>query len=122
MMTILYMEDSPTDVRLLKIFLQEIDLECNLLIAETLQEGRQMLQSPEIDLLITSLTFPDSRGLETVEAIVRGFPNIRFFVLTGHDSDLTKQRALELGARAYLMKGVFDQEVLKATILAAFDD
>jgi DNA-binding NarL/FixJ family response regulator len=72
------------------------------------------------DVTLMDLRMPGSGGGETggvasIKAIRREFPEARIIVLTTFDGDEDIYRALQAGARAYLLKGM-TVEVLVSTI------
>jgi DNA-binding NarL/FixJ family response regulator len=54
----------------------------------------------------TDLQLPKLGGVETIRRIRTDFPQARFIVLTTFDGDEDIYRALQAGARAYLLKGM----------------
>ena len=56
-------------------------------------------------------------GVEVIQRIRMETPNARFIVLTTYDGDEDIYRALQAGARAYLLKGMTTEELI-ATIRA----
>lgn len=55
---------------------------------------------------IMDLQLPGQTGVEAIQAIRREDPEARILVLTTFDGDADIQRALEAGARGYLLKNV----------------
>jgi DNA-binding NarL/FixJ family response regulator len=70
---------------------------------------------PAITLI--DLRLPRLSGVEVIERIRMETPNARFIVLTTYDGDEDIYRALQAGARAYLLKGITSDELI-ATIRA----
>jgi len=67
------------------------------------------------DVTLMDLQMPEMNGLEATIAIRSEFPDARIIVLTTYVGDVQVLRALQAGARAYLLKTSVDQELL-ATI------
>ncbi len=67
------------------------------------------------DITLIDLRLPRRSGVEVIQAIRRRNPYARFIVLTTFDGDEDIYRALQAGARAYLLKGM-TAEVLMTTI------
>ena len=59
------------------------------------------------------LQMPDMGGIEAIIAIRGEFPNARIIVLTTYTGDVQVLRALKAGARAYLLKGRVNTELLE---------
>ena len=58
------------------------------------------------DITLIDLQLPRQGGVETIRQIRAEFPQARFIVLTTYDGDEDIYRALQAGARAYLLKGI----------------
>lgn len=66
------------------------------------------------DVTLMDLRLPAMSGVDAVEQIRREFPLARIIVLTTFDGDEDIYRALQAGARAYLLKGMFGDELMDA--------
>ena len=60
------------------------------------------------------LRLPQMNGVEATHAIRADFPQARIIVLTTFDGDEDIYRALQAGARGYLLKGMDTEELLEA--------
>src|SRR5579862_4875191 len=67
------------------------------------------------DVTLMDLRLPDLGGLDAMIAIRAEFPEARIIMLTTFDGDVEIQRALEAGARGYLLKSMPPGEMV-ATI------
>lgn len=67
---------------------------------------------PELTLM--DLRMPEMGGVEATRAICREFPNARIIVLTTYDGDEDIHRALQAGARGYLLKHMLRRELVAA--------
>ena len=82
------------------------------LVAEA-SNGREAIQrfrEHRPDITLMDLQMPVMNGLEAMVAIHNEFPDAKIIILTTYESDL--QRAMELGARAYLLKTHLSRELL----------
>lgn len=66
------------------------------------------------DVTLMDLRLPNISGVEAVTEIRKQFPNARIIVLTTFDGDEDIYRALQAGARGYLLKGMFGEELMDA--------
>jgi DNA-binding NarL/FixJ family response regulator len=66
----------------------------------------------EPDITLIDLQLPRLGGADTIRQIRTEFPQARFIVLTTFDGDEDIYRALQAGARAYLLKGMPLDELL----------
>jgi two-component system, NarL family, response regulator len=65
---------------------------------------------PDIGLM--DLQMPDLNGLDAIVAIRAEFPDARIIVLTTYEGDVQALRALQAGARGYLLKNALHKELL----------
>lgn len=85
------------------------------LVAEA-SNGREALQQfrahrPEITLM--DLEMPEMNGLDALIAIRGEFPEAKIIVLTISAGDVQVLRAMQAGARAYLLKNLLHKELLE---------
>ena len=77
--------------------------------AEAIQHYR--LHRPDITLM--DLRLPDLSGIDAMIAIRAEFPEARIIMLTTFDGDVELQRALQAGARGYLLKNMPPAELIQ---------
>jgi len=66
------------------------------------------------DVTLMDLRLPDLNGIDVVMAIRGEFPDARIIMLTTFEGDVEIQRALEAGARGYLLKSTPPRELAQA--------
>ena len=66
------------------------------------------------DVTLMDLRLPGISGAEAIAAIRNDYPHSRFIVLTTYDGDEDIYRALQAGAQAYLLKGMFREVLIEA--------
>jgi DNA-binding NarL/FixJ family response regulator len=76
------------------------------------REAIQLFDQYKPDITLMDLRLPDMSGIDAVVAIRSRFPEARFIILTTFAGDAEIQRALEAGARAYLLKTMSPQEMM----------
>ena len=76
--------------------------------AEAIQQFKQHM--PDVTLL--DLRLPDMSGIDVLIAIRSEFPEARIVMLTTFEGDVEVQRALQAGARGYLLKNMPPSELL----------
>ncbi len=81
------------------------DLEVVGSVGDGLQ-AMELFRSLKPDITLIDLQLPKQGGAETIRKIRAEFPQARFIVLTTFDGDEDIYRALQAGARAYLLKGM----------------
>lgn len=78
------------------------------------QQGVALFRKHQPDVTIMDLRLPGMGGVEAIGAIRRDFPAARIIVLTTFDGDENIFRALQAGARGYLLKDMFGDELMEA--------
>ena len=92
-----------------------IDTQSDMIVVAEAANGREAValfreHRPEITLM--DLRMPVMGGAEATIAIREDFPDARIIVLTTYDGDENIYRALQAGARAYLLKDISREEFL----------
>jgi len=80
-------------------------------------DGKQavdLFRQHEPDVTLMDLRMPNMSGVDAVVQIRQEYPAARIIVLTTFDGDEDIYRALQAGARAYLLKGMFGDELMDA--------
>jgi DNA-binding NarL/FixJ family response regulator len=81
--------------------------------AANAQEALQQFRKHKPDVTLMDLRLPDKNGIEAMITIRAEFPEARIIILTTFDGDVEVQRALEAGARAYLLKSMPPRELVE---------
>jgi len=76
------------------------------------QQAIQLYCAHRPTLTLMDLRLPQLCGIEATAAIRNRFPDARIIILTSFDGEEDIYRALESGARAYLLKSVSREELL----------
>src|SRR5215475_7960581 len=79
--------------------------------AGTGREGIDLFRELRPDITLMDLQMPDKDGIEAIVAIRRLDPEARVIVLTTYSGDVQVVRAMEAGARAYLLKNALHKEL-----------
>jgi DNA-binding NarL/FixJ family response regulator len=86
-----------------------------LLVAEA-SSGREAIQrfrEHKPDVTLMDLRLPDMSGIDAMMAIRSEFPEARVIILTTFAGDVEIQRALQAGARAYILKSMPPKEIVE---------
>ncbi len=76
------------------------------------REATQGYREHKPDVTLMDLRLPDMSGIDAMIAIRTEFPEARIIVLTTFEGDVEIQRALEAGARGYLLKSMPPADLL----------
>jgi DNA-binding NarL/FixJ family response regulator len=77
------------------------------------QEGVESYRTLQPDVVLMDLQMPKMNGVDATRKIRQEFPEARVVVLTTYDGDEDIFRALQAGAKGYLLKGMPFDELLK---------
>lgn len=80
--------------------------------AATGREALQMFKELRPDVTLLDLRLPDMNGIDILIAIRADFPDARVIMLTTFEGDVEINRALQAGARGYLLKNMPPAELL----------
>jgi DNA-binding NarL/FixJ family response regulator len=75
------------------------------------REAVEQFRAHRPDVTLMDLQMPEMNGVEAMIAIREEFPSARIIVLTTYVGDAQVLRALEAGARAYLLKSALRKEL-----------
>jgi len=103
---ILIVEDSPTMRSLLTSSLEELDGPIKITQVENGFEALRHLPRERYDLIVTDINMPDINGLELVSFVKSNasYRDIPLIIVSTESSERDRDRGLELGADAYLVK------------------
>lgn len=92
-----------------------IEIEPDMVLVAEASNGREAIQGfkehrPDVTLM--DLRLPDMSGIDAMIAIRSEFPEARIVMLTTFEGDVGIQRALEAGARGYMLKSMPPQDLL----------
>jgi two-component system NarL family response regulator len=91
--------------------------QAELAVVAEAANGRQALEQFREhlpDVVLMDLRMPEMDGVSAIEAIRAEFPDARILALTTYEGDVDIHRALEAGARGYLIKDMLLTDVLGA--------
>jgi CheY-like chemotaxis protein/AcrR family transcriptional regulator len=119
-LSILLVEDDPTDAALFKALLGHTSTFTQL-HADSLRHAKDTLEGQKIDLVVLDLGLPDSGMDGTYAAIHQVAPEIPVIVLTSHDDAEAAYQALADGAQDYLVKNEVTETLLAKAIRYAIE-
>jgi diguanylate cyclase (GGDEF)-like protein len=113
-LSVLVVEDSPPDSRLLLEGLRAAVEDGSIIVAvvRRLADAVSELGRRHFDCALVDLGLPDGRGIGNVEAICRADAGTAVIVLTALDSDTSALQSQQLGAQDYVVKGQYDPTLL----------
>jgi len=110
MPNVMLVEDSRVQARQIQFLLQEAGFDVVIC-----GDGRQALAAiaqSAPDIVLTDLQMPEMNGLQLVEAIRSGFPQLPVILMTAHGSEEIAVEALQRGAASYVPKRRLDTDLV----------
>ena len=119
-LSILLIEDSPTDAMLLSENLQRVtEFAFEMEHADALGTGIQRLAEKTYDAIILDLGLPDSTGIKTFECVKAQAEGIPIIILSGNNDRSVLTEVMNAGADNYLIKDSADGNRIAIAILSA---
>jgi DNA-binding NarL/FixJ family response regulator len=81
--------------------------------ASNAQEAILEYRKHQPDVTLMDLRLPDKSGIDAMLAVRAEFPEARVIMLTTFEGDVEIQRALEAGARGYMLKSMPPKELVQ---------
>jgi DNA-binding NarL/FixJ family response regulator len=79
--------------------------------ASNAQQAIEQFRNYVPDITLMDLRLPDIGGIEAMVAIRTEFPEAKIIILTTFEGDVEIQRALQAGARAYMLKSMAPKDM-----------
>ncbi len=110
--TVLVVDDSPTELHILKGFLE--DAGYTVLLAENAESGIEMAHSAKPDLVLMDVVMPGLNGFQATRQLSRDpeTSDIPVIMVTTKDQETDRTWGLRQGAKEYLIKPVKKDELL----------
>jgi len=116
---VLLIEEDKKDFELLDALFGRIqnNVGINIRRADRLSSALEMLENGSFEAVLTDLSLPDSRGLDTVAAIRERFPDIPLIILTDMADRGLALEAIRMGAQDYVAKSHINNRALLLRII-----
>jgi len=109
---VLVVDDSPETIELIKRNLESVGYQ--VYAASNVQSAIKVLESVEVNLVITDLKMPGENGIALVRHVSENFRGIGVLVITGFPSIEGAIESIKIGAEEYLVKSFTDEELFQA--------
>lgn len=117
--SVLVIDDSASDRRLLTEILQELRSDVLVATAATLADARQALSEASFEMVLLDLGLSDAKELEGLLILSDVAPTTPIVVVTAHPDKSYVYAALNRGADEYLSKSDLDEVHVRDTLLRA---
>jgi two-component system, OmpR family, phosphate regulon response regulator PhoB len=108
---ILYVEDDDETCLLITNLLKLIN--CEVTLAKSISEAREVINSRKFDLYLLDNWLPGGSGADFCQEIRQSTPSTPIIFYSGAAYESDKQEAIEAGAQAYLVKPTDISELVK---------
>ena len=116
-LSILTVEDNPSDLFLVERMLRQSSLDIGRLFStDRVKQACEILRSEDIDLVLLDLTLPDSFGINSFIHLKPAVQKIPVIILSGLADTSVAVEAIKEGAQDYLVKGDFSVSLLAKSI------
>jgi NarL family two-component system response regulator LiaR len=88
-------------------------------VADSGDKARRYCKQEQPDVILMDLVMPDQDGPETIERILKQFPEIKVIALTSFVEEDLVVRSIQAGATGYLLKNVSAERLAEAIHAAA---
>jgi len=114
---VLLVEDNGDDAEMIEAVLQRSGIEhVGITRVSRMDRAVELLTVRDFALIMTDLTLPDARGVDSVVALRRAAPATPIVVMSGVADDVTAMQAVEQGAQEYVLKGDLSVDALRRTL------
>ncbi|WP_186756258.1 response regulator [Echinicola salinicaeni] len=115
---ILYVDDEENNLQAFKATFRR---EYKVHLAISAEEGREILKSKEIDLIITDQRMPEETGVEFLESIIPLYPDPIRILLTGYTDIQAVIDAINKGQVYHYLTKPWEEDYMKTVIKNAYE-
>ncbi len=101
---ILFVEDNPADLRMIKDFILEGNILFDSLVVETHEDFVDAINSYKPDIILSDYNLPKFNGMEALNIRNQLLPDTPFILITGSINEETAVNSLKSGADDYILK------------------
>ena len=104
-------DDSPTFLRTVCSFLDHLPSVEIVGTAGSASEALALIEQVRPELVLMDLQMPTMNGLEATAQLHQKYPDIKIIMVTGHDTPVLREASRESGAKGFISKSRFAQEL-----------
>lgn len=114
---VLLVEHEPDDLERVRAAIgRATELNLHLEVETTLERAEARLEAGDIDLVLLSLSLPDSVGIATFTRLLDAYPDLPVIVLSGPGNGGDARAAVRAGAEDHLVKTNLDADSISRSI------
>ena len=118
MINVLYVDDEVFNLNAFKASFRRL---FNVHVAQSAVEGRKILETEEINIILTDQRMPVTTGIDFLKSIIADYPEPVRILLTGYADSNTVHDALQNGYVYQCIQKPWVQDELQHDIEKAFD-
>lgn len=111
---LIIVDDHPVIEQGLKLFLQHYPEIALIGAATDAAEGLILLKKTDADVILLDLAMPGLDGIAAIHLYLQEKPDVHIVIFSGHRDDVIIHKALESGARGYVLKGSSMPQIVEA--------
>jgi DNA-binding response OmpR family regulator len=111
---ILIVDDDEGLLQLMGEYLESTALEHDLAVGA--QQARNLLKCFKYEMVISDFKMPGESGLDLLRYVSRKYPETPFVLMTGYPDLRIKRESIRMGARAYIQKPFYVNELMQTII------
>lgn len=115
---VLYVDD---EVNNLQAFKATFRRDYQIFLAESAEEGRQLLKEQEVDVIITDQRMPEETGVDFLESIIPLYPFPIRILLTGYSDIQAVIDAINKGKVYHYLTKPWEEEYLRNVVKNAYE-
>jgi two-component system response regulator YesN len=82
-------------------------------VASSADEAAEAMDRHSVDIVLTDILMPGMDGLEFMKVSRGKYPNVRWVVISAHSEFAYAQKAVQLGARDYILKPIGKKNLME---------
>ncbi|MCH6201151.1 response regulator [Aquiflexum sp. LQ15W] len=115
---ILYVDDEENNLQAFKATFRK---DYKIHLALSAEEGREVLKSNDVDIIITDQRMPDETGVDFLTSIIPGYPDPIRILLTGYTDIQAVIDAINKSQVYHYLTKPWEEEYMKTVIKNAFE-
>ncbi len=109
---LLHVDDEPGFSAMIKDFLEQSEIDIDVISATGVDEGLNYLSQTKIDCIISDYEMPTKNGLAFLKTVRENHGDLPFILYTGKGSEEIASEAISTGVTDYMQKGVIQTTTL----------
>ncbi|MFN9998281.1 MAG: response regulator, partial [bacterium] len=115
---VLYIDDEPNNINSFKASFRRV---FNVFTAESAEEGRKILNSEEIQVILSDQRMPKETGIEFFQSILQSHPDPIRILITGYTDINAVIDAINVGQVYKYLTKPWNEDDIKNFIIKAFE-